>query len=58
MKDERCAVEVGVHPAPYWIGTADDGREVLLCDRHKRQMQERDDLSPLTYSVVRAGEET
>lgn len=47
MRDDRCVVEVGIHPGPYWLG---NGKP--FCDRHRRQMEERDDLGPLTWEPV------
>lgn len=47
MIDERCAVDVGVHPGPFWRSG-----ETQVCDRHKSHFDERDDLGPFEWELV------
>lgn len=46
MRDALCVIEVGVHPAPYWRDGTDG---IIVCDRHRRQYDERDDLGPFDW---------
>lgn len=45
---ERCAVAVGTHYGPYWrdLNSSD---QWVVCDRHRRQYAERDDLGPFDW---------
>ena len=38
VKDERCVVEVGTHPGPFW---KDRNSGMVVCTRHRAQYEER-----------------
>lgn len=52
MTDDRCVVEVGTHPGPYWKCKKTGLR---VCDRHKTQYEEREgDLGYFDWEKIDA----
>lgn len=40
MRDATCVIEVGTHPAPYWID-ANGGVAGPVCSRNREHLEER-----------------